>query len=77
MPEREVLAKRLKQYRKYNRVTQEEFAWSSGISTEVLSLIERQKENPKLDTLQKIAAYTGMTVSELLSIESGSRDVSN
>lgn len=40
-----------------------------GISTEELSLIERKLANPTLDTLQKISAHMGITVSELLGIE--------
>lgn len=41
-----------------------------GISEEEVSLIEREKlTDVKLSTLQKVAALTGLTVSELLSIE--------
>lgn len=67
MPEREALANRLKEYRKIHKLSQQDFAWDCGLSRELISLIERQDENVKLDTLQSIAAYTGMTVSDLLS----------
>ena len=69
MPEREALAKHLKEFRKINKETQFEFAANVGISIEELSLIEREIANPSLDTLQKIAAYTGSTVSELLQVD--------
>ncbi len=69
MPEREALAKHLKEFRKINKETQFEFAANVGISIEELSLIEREIANPSLDTLQKIAAYTGSTVSELLRVD--------
>ena len=45
-----------------------------GISVEELSLIERKLTDPKLSTLQKIAAYMGITVSKLLETE---KDVNN
>lgn len=69
MPEKEALAKRLKKYRQIYNETQAEFAFHIGISVEELSLLERRKGNPNLNTLQKIAAYTGDTVSDLLQIE--------
>ena len=69
MPEREALAKHLKEFRKINKETQFEFAANVGISIEELSLIEREIANPSLDTLQKIAASTGSTVSELLQVD--------
>lgn len=69
MPEFEALARKLKHYRLAKGISQEEFAWATGISREILSLIERQKDNPTLDTLQRIACYLGISVSELLSLE--------
>ena len=69
MPEKEALAKYLKEFRKINKETQFEFAANVGISIEELSLMEREIANPSLDTLQKIAAYTGNTVSELLRVD--------
>ena len=69
MPEKETLAKKIKEVRIELEETQFEFASNIGISIEMLSLIERRKANPSLDTLQKIAAYTGQTVSELLQTE--------
>lgn len=70
MPETDALAKRVKALRNEMKKSQVEFAADIGISTEGLSLIERAKTDVKLSTLQKIAAYTGYTVSELLNVES-------
>ena len=69
MPEFKALSKNIKRIRNEMNMSQMEFAAECGISTEILSLIEREKTNPKLSTLQMIAAYTGYEVSELLKIE--------
>lgn len=69
MPENAVLAKNLKAIRKELRETQMEFAAHCGISTEELSLLEREQSNPQLSTIQKVAAYTDRTVADLLQTE--------
>ncbi len=69
MPEISAMAKRVKAYREALKKTQFEMACEIGISIEELSLIERQGANPRLDTMQKIAAHMGITVSELLKVE--------
>lgn len=69
MPENRVLSKNVKKIRKEMEKSQIEFAADCGISTEILSLIEREKANPKLNTLQMIASYTGYTVAELLDVK--------
>lgn len=74
MPENEALAKKIKSLRKVMHETQFEFAENCGISIETLSLIERQKTNPQLGTLQKISAYTNLTVAELLEITTAEGD---
>lgn len=63
------MAKRVKAYRVNLKKTQFEIADEMGISLDELSLIEREKANPSLGTMQKIAAHMGITVSELLEIE--------
>ena len=68
MTELENLARNIKSIRLELEESQMEFAFNCGISTETVSLLERMKANPSLETLQKIAAYTGHTVSELLEI---------
>lgn len=69
MPELKILSKNVKKIRKEMKLSQIEFAAECGISTEILSLIEREATNPKLSTLQMIASYTGLTVSELLDVD--------
>lgn len=66
MPEFDYLSDNLKRIRNKLKESQIDFAANCGISTEILSLMERKLTDPKLSTLQKIAAYTDMTVSELL-----------
>ena len=68
MPEKKALAKFTTTYRNQTNTSQFDFASNCGISTEYLSLIERQKANPSLETMQKIAAYTGATVAEMLTV---------
>lgn len=69
MPEVSALAKRVKAYREAQKKTQFETANEIGISVDELSLIEREKANPNLETIQKVAAYIGITVSALLKVE--------
>ena len=65
-----IFAVRMKKIRTKMGLTQAEFAAMVGISEEEVSLIEREKlTDIKLSTLQKVAAMTGLTVSELLSVE--------
>ena len=69
MPERVALARNIKTIRKQMRESQIEFAAHCGISAEALSLLERERSDPKLSTVQKVAAYTDYTVSDLLKTE--------
>ena len=69
MPEIEFLSKNVKNFRSKLNLSQMDFAALCGVSTEILSLIEREKSNPRLSTIQKIAAYLGCSVAELLSKE--------
>ena len=69
MPEYEALARRVKAIRKLMDENQIEFSEHCGINVETLSLIERQQSDVRLSTAQKIAAYTGLTVSQLLAVE--------
>lgn len=68
-PELEALAKRVKAIRKAMDENQLEFAEHCGLNVETLSRIECQKDDVRLSTAQKIAAYVDLTVSELLSTE--------
>ena len=69
MPEISALAKRVRSYRESLGETQFELSGEIGISIEELSLIERGQANPRLSTMQKIAAHMGITVSALLDVE--------
>lgn len=66
MPEYEALARNLKLIRKVMKINQENFASECGICIEMLSAYECEKGDPKLSTLQKIAAYVGCETPELL-----------
>lgn len=66
MPEFEALANFVRMKRAENNETQTEFGAKCGLSDDEISNIENQRTDPKLTTLQNIAAYTGTTVSELL-----------
>lgn len=66
MSEDEVLAKKLRVYRYKKDLSQEELAKQVGVSKETIGNIERQKIKPSLDTMEKIAEYFGITLSDLL-----------
>lgn len=61
------LAKKVKQYRETNNLTQFEFAEDCGVSEDLISLIEREKENVKLDTLDLLSVRMNLSVAELFS----------
>lgn len=66
--EQEALSRNIKAFRKEHHLTQTEMAEECGISKETLSLIERQRHNPTLETMQDIAARMGISVSFLLRV---------
>ena len=66
MPEGKILAENIKRIRKEMNESQMDFAANCGISTVIISLIENEHTDPKMSTIQKIAAYTDRTVSDLL-----------
>lgn len=65
--EQSKLARKLKNFREINHLSQFEFAEDCGVSTDLISLIERGKENVKLDTMDLLAVRMNMSVAELLS----------
>lgn len=69
MPEFENLAQNIARVRKQMKETQEEFAAHCDIASGTLNLMENQKTDPRLSSIQKVAAYIGCTVPELLSKE--------
>lgn len=66
MNEATILSSFLKRTRQNLNQSQFEFASNCGISTEALSMYEREKCSPKLDTLGKIASYLGIDVADML-----------
>lgn len=63
--EREILATRLKAFRKEHKINQLAFAEECGLNKDTVSLIERRKENVTIDTIQLLAARMGLTVADL------------
>ncbi len=57
---------KLASYRKSAKMTIRDLSEKTGLSTAILSQLERNMGNPSLHVLQIIAAEMGMTVSELL-----------
>lgn len=69
MPELKNLADNIAKIRKNMNETQEQFAAHCDLGTGTLNLMENQRTDPRLSSIQKVAAYTGLTVPELLSKE--------
>ena len=76
MPELGHLAKNTRKIRKEMQETQADFAAHCGIGTGTLNAIERELSDPKLSSIQKIAAYVDMTVPELLSEDQNNENLS-
>ena len=66
MPEMKALSRNVLEFRSKSGENQIEFAEHCGVSTYTMSAIENVAPDTKVSTVQKISAYTGMTVSELL-----------
>lgn len=62
----EILRTNLKRYRKKHALRQAMLAAKSGMSTREYGKIERCQVNPSLQTLDKLAAGTGLTAAQLL-----------
>ena len=57
--------KKIKRIRKEKGITQEELAFRAGISVDFLSLIERGKNAPSFENLEKLADAFGAPVRDL------------
>ena len=66
MPYKRILADNLITFRTIENISQEEISFRTEISKHTISLIENQKANVRLDTLERLACYTGLTITELL-----------
>ena len=60
---------RLRQIRAQRRMTQEQFAETLDISVDFLSLIERGRNAPSFETLDKIAKRLRMSVADLFTFD--------
>ena len=65
--ERELLAVRVKEYRKDHNLNQLQFAQQCRITLEALKLIEDQRGDITFDTVQLLATQMGIELSDLLS----------
>ena len=72
VPELKILSQNVLKIRHEMGESQSTFASGCGISIESLSKIERCEGNPRLSTLQNIAAYTNYTVADLVTDKKGS-----
>ncbi|OCJ44748.1 helix-turn-helix domain-containing protein [Agrobacterium rubi] len=63
---RKIVALNMRVRRAELDITQEELALRTGITQAYLSGIEREKRNPSLDNIQKIAAALELTPAALL-----------
>jgi transcriptional regulator with XRE-family HTH domain len=62
------LARNVKSLREAQGLSQQELAVAAGLSVAVVSLIEQGgRENPKLDTLVKLARVLNVTIDALIS----------
>ena len=62
---RQQFGKRLLAIRQERRLTQEDFAELVGISVDVLSLIERGRNSPSFDVLEKLSKELKMPIRDL------------
>lgn len=63
--------KRLREIREQRRMTQEQFAETLDVSVDFLSLVERGRNAPSFETLDRIAKRLRMPVADLFSFRSG------
>jgi transcriptional regulator with XRE-family HTH domain len=66
---RKGFGERLRQIRAQRRMTQEQFAETLDISVDFLSLIERGRNAPSFETLDKIAKRLRMSVADLFTFK--------
>ena len=58
-------SKRLIELRKGRQLTQDELAEKIGVSRSLIGYYEAGAKNPTLETLQKLAAFFGVSISDL------------
>ena len=70
---RKRFGQRLREIRTNRQMTQEQFAEAVGISVDFLSLIERGRNAPSFETLDRIAKKLKLTVADLFTFDHGFR----
>ncbi len=70
---RKRFGQRLREIRANRRMTQEEFAELVGMSVDFLSLIERGRNAPSFETLDRIAKKLKLPVADLFTFSDGLR----
>jgi transcriptional regulator with XRE-family HTH domain len=70
---RKRFGQRLREIRANRRMTQEEFAELVGMSVDFLSLIERGRNAPSFETLDRIAKKLKLPVADLFTFSDGMR----
>ena len=70
---RKRFGQRLREIRANRRMTQEEFAELVGMSVDFLSLIERGRNAPSFETLDRIAKKLKLHVADLFTFSDGLR----
>ena len=68
---REKFGRRLRQIRTQRRMTQEQFAETLDISVDFLSLMERGRNAPSFETLDKLSKRLKLPVADLFTFDSG------
>ena len=64
------LGEKIRRLRNLKKMSQEELAFSAGISAAHLGQIERATKNPTVETVSGIANALGVTLAELFSFDS-------
>ena len=70
---RKKFGQRLREIRLNRRMSQEKFSETIGVSVDFLSLIERGRNAPSFETLDKIARRLRVSVADLFTFESGQK----
>jgi len=60
-----ILADNLLMFRKHENISQQEISFRTEVNKDTISMLERGKSNVRLDTLEKLASYIGLTLPEL------------
>lgn len=69
MAEFHALAIKVKAKRQELGESREEFSFKCGLTEKTVYNIEHEITKPEIETVQKIAAYTGDSVAQLLEVE--------